>query len=245
MSKRAYPECSLCGDRDGTLLPCENGHVCQPCLDGGRAGRDQTTRAVRATRFGMQDDATASICRLRGDTVAAKAHQAMAGVQSEKAEALLQLPGLPEMAHGEAIPKRGMTLKDTLAAPDAVALDASAHRLELLDRLGTDCAALALDAADSISAENSLERMLAHQLAAAHKAALQMIDKAMLCQDVTDKTRLLNAASRMMSTYQAGLLTIQRLRSKGEQHITVQHVTVANGGQAIVGNVNQGVRGQQ
>jgi hypothetical protein len=242
MSERVDPECSLCGEKDGTLLPCENGHVCQLCLDRGRAGRDQTTRAVRATRIGMQDEATAAMARLHGDTAMADQHLSMAADQSEKAAALWKIDALPEMAHGEAIPKRGMTIKDTLAAPDAVALDASAHRLELLDRLGTDCAAMALDAADSIGAENSLERMLAHQLAAAHKAALQMLDKAMLCQNVTDKTRLLNAASRMMNTYQAGLLTIQRLRSKGEQYITVQHVTVANGGQAIVG-INQGGRG--
>lgn len=237
MSKRIDSECSLCGELDGTHPSCETSHVCQPCLDRGRTGRDQTTRAVRAMRFGMQDDATASMCRLRGDTVAAEQHEAMAAIQADKAEMLLKVRNSPEMAHGEAIPKRGMTIKDTLAAPDAVALDASAHRLELLDQLGTDCAALALDAADSIGAENSLERMLAHQLAAAHKAALGLFDKAMLCRDVTDKTRLLNAASRMMNTFQAGLLTIQRLRSKGEQHITVQHVTVASGGRAIVGNV--------
>jgi hypothetical protein len=124
--------------------------------------------------------------------------------------------------------------------PNVAALEASAHRLELLDRMGLDCAAMALDAADSIRAENSLERMLAHQLAAAHKAALQQIDKATFAADTGDKLRLLNAAARMMGTFQNGLLTLHRIRSNGDQRITIQHVTVADGGQAVIGAVNRG-----
>jgi hypothetical protein len=106
--------------------------------------------------------------------------------------------------------------------------------------MGNDCAAMALDAAASIEAENSLEKMLAHQLAVAHKTALEITDKATFMQDVVEKARMLNLACRMMETYQRGLLTLQRLRSNGEQKITVQYVTVAEGGQAIVGTVNRG-----
>ena len=120
-----------------------------------------------------------------------------------------------------------------------VALDASVHRLKLLDRMGTDCAAMALDVADSIRAENSLEKMLAHQLAVAHKAALEIVDKAAFQQDVGDKARLLNLAARMMETYQKGLLTFDRIRNKGEQRIVVQYVNVKDGGQAIIGNVSR------
>ena len=35
---------------------------------------------------------------------------------------------------------------------------------------------------------------------------------------------------------------LKRYRTGGEQKVTVQHVTVAEGGQAIVGNVTQGRR---
>lgn len=241
--KKFNPECAVCGDMEDKLLPLEAGSICEPCLERGHTGRDKTTQAVRAIRLGMTDEATAAMYRLHDETASADQHESMAAVQANKADALLRVDELPAIKHGEAVPKRGMRLKDTMAAPDAVALDASAHRLELLDRLGTDCAAMALDAADSIQPENSLERMLAHQLAVAHKAALQMIDKAVLHRDTVESARLINAAGRMMNTYQQGLLTLQRLRSKGEQHITVQHVTVAEGGQAIVGTVNQGGRG--
>jgi hypothetical protein len=53
--------------------------------------------------------------------------------------------------------------------------------------------------------------------------------------------RLAGAAARMMETYQRGLLTLERLRNGGKQTVVVQHVDVANGGQAVVaGTMNQG-----
>ena len=47
-------------------------------------------------------------------------------------------------------------------------------------------------------------------------------------------TRLAGAAARMMTTFQQGLLTLQRIRTGGQQVVTVQHVEVRAGGQAIV-----------
>jgi hypothetical protein len=45
-------------------------------------------------------------------------------------------------------------------------------------------------------------------------------------------------ASRMSVTYQQGLLTLQRKRTGGNQHVTVKHihqqVNVTQGGQAVV-----------
>ena len=46
-----------------------------------------------------------------------------------------------------------------------------------------------------------------------------------------------NAAARMMSVYQDGLLTLQKLRTGGNQTVTVQHVNVQPGAQAVIGNV--------
>jgi hypothetical protein len=41
-----------------------------------------------------------------------------------------------------------------------------------------------------------------------------------------------------METFAAQMSALKEYRSKGEQKMTVQHVHVAEGGQAIVGNVN-------
>ncbi len=210
-----HRECSLCGTQEGVLHPCEGGFICVPCLEQGRSGTDATTRAARAQNIAMTELATANMYRHWGDDVRASRHEEEAQVYADKSAALFGEQVSPNMmAGGEAIPAMPSRIANTLAAPDVVALDASAHRLKLLDRMGLDCAAMALDAADSIEASNSLEKMLAHQLAVAHKAALQIVDKATFQQDVGDKARLMNLSARMMETYQKGLLTLDRIRGK-------------------------------
>lgn len=233
-------ECSLCGTREGTIHPCEGGHVCLSCLEYGRKGRDKTTKAMRALAYSMGQRSVAAQLREWGDDASAETHEGYADQYAGKTAELFDLDTVPIIALGEVVQARRSRLTDTLKLPDVAALDASAHRLVLLDRMGNDCAAMALDAAASIKAENSMEKMLAHQLAVAHKTALEITDKATFMQDVVEKGRMLNLACRMMETFQKGLLTLQRLRSNGEQRITVQYVTVTDGGQAIVGDVKVG-----
>lgn len=139
------------------------------------------------------------------------------------------------------------------AYPDMVVIEASRQRMELVDNVGS--LSMALDASATITAANSLEKMLMHQAAAAHTAAMEFLAEA---RDVRraykrtnyshptlsiEATRLLNASARMMDTYQHALLTLQRLRNGGKQTVVVQHVTVADGGQAVVaGQVKAGTK---
>ena len=51
--------------------------------------------------------------------------------------------------------------------------------------------------------------------------------------------------NKLARTFAAQVEALKRYRSAGEQTIKVQHVTVNEGGQAIVGNLNQGVGAQQ
>jgi len=143
---------------------------------------------------------------------------------------------------------KALGLRDTLRTPDMPAIDASIARTDLLLTDNLDVAALAVDAAASADAGNALEKMLAHQLALAHSAAFKFMDRATgylqrAAQDgaaAVEAARLTNAAVRLMTTYQQGLLTLQRLRTGGTQVVQVQHLTVAEGAQAIVGNVTGG-----
>jgi hypothetical protein len=82
--------------------------------------------------------------------------------------------------------------------------------------------------------------MLAHQMAVLHDAAMRNASKAALEQDQVHSTRMMNLSIRAMETFQKGLLTIKRLRGSGEQRITIQHVNVTQGGQAVIGQVNPG-----
>jgi hypothetical protein len=49
-----------------------------------------------------------------------------------------------------------------------------------------------------------------------------------------------NLFYKLARTFAAQIETLKRYRSSGEQKVTVEHVTVNTGGQAIVGNVNHG-----
>ena len=63
---------------------------------------------------------------------------------------------------------------------------------------GADVAAMALDAVNTIQAENSLEKMLAHQLAAAHKATIEMIGSVVPnSRDAAIQNRHLNAGREL------------------------------------------------
>lgn len=238
--KTPIEKCVKCGDYDCKLRQYGNGYICERCLERLRVGRDTSTRAARALILALTQQGTANIFRYQGDDERALPHQHAADEYGDKSTQLFKVTEPVELALGEVVPPKRPCIADTLKTPDRVALDASAHRIEMLARLGTDCTALALDAADSIKAENSLEKMLAHQLAIAHKTTLDVTEKAMLEPDTMEKARLLNVVARMMETFQRGLLTLQRLRTNGDQRITVQYVTVADGGQAVVGDVQTG-----
>jgi hypothetical protein len=110
---------------------------------------------------------------------------------------------------------------------------------------GIDAVAMALDASASIEAANSLEKMLAHQLAVAHINAMEQIGRAHgACAPDTEIKRL-NVATRFMSVFQQGLLTLKKLRQGGRQQITVQYVNVSHGSQAVIGSVENAGRGQR
>jgi hypothetical protein len=140
---------------------------------------------------------------------------------------------------------RAIELRDTVSDPNYVTVDASRDRLELANQAG--CLEEALDAAETIEAQNSLERMLAHQLAASHRSGMRMTEQLNVClgrmnhgypeereRACVQATRLAGAVARMNSSFQTGMLTLYKIRTGGQQVVTVQHVTVANGGQAVV-----------
>ena len=128
---------------------------------------------------------------------------------------------------------------DMVKGPDWVNIYASRERTQLLDK--AQAFNLGADTADSIKPKDSTEKMLAHQMAAAHKAALGLLAMSAYQRNTVEQCRLANTAARLMDTYQRAMLTLKRNRSDGRQIVTVQHVQVADGGQAVIaGAVNTG-----
>jgi hypothetical protein len=232
--------CSLCGKDNVPVTQCEGGHVCEDCAQKSRQGRDSTTRAVKTLQRSLRGQAQKVRAQFTGRVIDELVEFDIASSGLLAAEAFQEKSAIALVAGGEVLPQHGTELADTLAAPGAVALDASAHRLDLLTSMGTDVAAMALDAADTIRASNSLEKMLAHQLALCHQESMRLVSKAAFEQDLVSSVRMMNLSLRLMQTYQNGLLTLKRLRGTGEQHITIQHVNVTDGGQAVIGQVQAG-----
>jgi hypothetical protein len=140
--------------------------------------------------------------------------------------------------------------------PGMITARASHLRLSLADQ--AEALTPAVDAAETIQARDSLEKMLAHQLAATHRLGMRFIAEAdgLLGKirtwtpgkamdrgptgrwEFTNRTeqaasieasRLANSAARMFSTYQEGWLTLARIRRGGGQTVKVIHQHVAVG----------------
>ena len=58
--------------------------------------------------------------------------------------------------------------------------------------------------------------------------------------DSIEACRLTNSVARMMSAFQDGIATLQRMRTGGNQIATEPHVNVAAGAQAVIGNLQTG-----
>ena len=89
-----------------------------------------------------------------------------------------------------------------------------------------------------IGPRDELEGMIAAQLLAAHNAAMECYRRAMIQeQSFEGRREALNQANKLSRTYATLLEALNRHRGKGQQKVTVEHVHVHQGGQAVVGMV--------
>lgn len=89
------------------------------------------------------------------------------------------------------------------------------------------------------------EAMLAVQMVASHRAAMMFLTNATKPEDSFDgRDRNVLRALRLMRLFTEQVEAMSKLKGKGgQQRVVVEHVTVAAGGQAIVGAVMPGGRG--
>jgi hypothetical protein len=141
-------------------------------------------------------------------------------------------------AGGELVPasmvgenSRALEYRNTVDRPDCVAIEASRDRLELADKAGA--LEMGLDLADTIQADNSMEKMLVHQMAAAHNSAMRMTAlvnrrlesmaniNQLTMQDIErqniETCRLAGTAARLMNTFQQAMLTFVRVSQSGRK----------------------------
>ncbi len=80
--------------------------------------------------------------------------------------------------------------------------------------------------------------MLAAQMAAVHNATMTFARRLAHVENIPQQDAAERAFNKLARTFTAQVEALKNYRSKGEQRMVVQHVNVAEGGQAIVGNVN-------
>jgi hypothetical protein len=94
-----------------------------------------------------------------------------------------------------------------------------------------------------IEPRDQVEAMLASQMAAVHNATMTFARRLAHVDNIPQLDSAQNAFNKLARTFAAQVEALKRYRSGGEQKMTVQHVHVAEGGQAIVGNVNAPAEG--
>ena len=90
----------------------------------------------------------------------------------------------------------------------------------------------------AIGPKDGVEGLLAAQMVATHEHAMECFRRAMLSgQSFEGRNLNLKHAAKLLQMYARQTEALDKHRGKGQQKITVEHVTVEAGGQAIVGNV--------
>ena len=90
-----------------------------------------------------------------------------------------------------------------------------------------------------IEPQDQIEAMLGSQMAAVHLAAMTFARRLAHCETIGQQASAECAFNKLTRTFTAQMEALKKYRSSGQQ-VVVKHVTVNDGGQAVVGNVQTG-----
>ncbi|MDA1311416.1 MAG: hypothetical protein O2985_17670 [Proteobacteria bacterium] len=110
---------------------------------------------------------------------------------------------------------------------------------------GNDERAFMLSIVNDMAPRDPVERMLAVQMAATHVATIRAGGWLSRAENLAQGQAHSTAYAKLARTFAAQVEALRRHRTGGEQRVIVQHVNVADGGQAIVGNVQHGGEGRR
>ena len=108
-----------------------------------------------------------------------------------------------------------------------------------------DSANFLLSVVRAVQPRDELEAMLATQMGAIHAATMMLARKLNHVTTLPQQDSAERALNKLARTYATQMETLKRYRTGGQQKVTVEHVTVNAGGQAIVGAVEAGGGGRK
>ena len=89
-----------------------------------------------------------------------------------------------------------------------------------------------------IKPSDAIEGMLAAQMVATHNATLECFERAMRPgQNIPARDYNLKNAAKLSALFARQMETLNKHRGKGQQKVTVEHIHIEAGAQAIVGNI--------
>ncbi|MEP9390418.1 hypothetical protein [Mesorhizobium sp. KR9-304] len=91
-----------------------------------------------------------------------------------------------------------------------------------------------------INPRDQIEAMLASQMAAVHLSTMTFARRLAHVDTIPQQDSAERAFNKLARTFAAQVEALKRYRTGGEQKMTVEHVHVHPGGQAIVGDVHTG-----
>jgi hypothetical protein len=91
--------------------------------------------------------------------------------------------------------------------------------------------------------KDQFEAMLATQMAVVHMRTMSFGHKLANAEYLPQQDSAERGFNKLARTFTMQIEAFKRYRTGGQQTVTVEHVTVNEGGQAIVGNVTHGGRG--
>ena len=134
-------------------------------------------------------------------------------------------------------------LAETLGAADRDAMHGILRQLVKASAIGQrpDEANLAfmISMIGSIAPKDSIESMLISQMVSVHMAAMRCACRLACTDNLPQQETVTRALTRLSRTFAAQVEALGRHRNSDERAITVQNLSVQDGGRAIVGNVTQ------
>jgi hypothetical protein len=91
----------------------------------------------------------------------------------------------------------------------------------------------------SIKPRDAVEAMLVAQMVSVHVMAMRCACQLATAGDIARHDSAARSLGRLARTFPAQIDALNRYRNNGEPAVTVQNVSIGDGGQAIVGNVTQ------
>jgi hypothetical protein len=112
----------------------------------------------------------------------------------------------------------------------------------LPEKISEDAVKLKIAAAQEIlrqiAPQDGVEGMLAVQMASTHQAAMDCLRRAALQnQTIEGRNMALKHGEKLLRLYMDQVKALGKHRGQGDQKMTIEHVNVEPGGQAIVGQV--------